>query len=183
MKRWGRDFLCAIAAVGFVESAKAAPVAYSFTATNFSSSFGVAAPVPTVTGSFTVDDLTVTQLNLVIGPHTYSLDEVGALRGDHNVLWVGGTISGVCGLNGDTTDFCLAMVVTYPTFERFSYAIAGDKNIYSTRTGSISLAGVIPSVPLPASIMAFVSALVVLYARKKSQKFHGVWKSRSVFFA
>ena len=148
-----------------VSSAQAAPVTYNFSASDFLAQQGtVVPPNSSLSGSFTIDGTTVEGINLTIASHTYSASEVGYISN-----WiVGGTASGVNTITWGNTDFWLVGSFNQqtPHFSDFYYSVAGTNNIFTTHTGSLSVA----AVPEPETYALMIAGLGVLGAIARRRK-------------
>ncbi len=147
-----------LAAAGMAE---ATPVTYDFTATDFIALMGGSAPYSTVSGNFTLDGSTVTQIDLTIGAHTYSPSE---LTFDSTTSTLGGSLNGVSAIFASTDDFVLSVAPATPQAFLFGYTTAGVFNLFYASSGTVA-----PIVPVPASAWLLGSGLIGLagVARKR----------------
>ena len=162
--------------IGAASSVHALPITYDFTAI-YAPDMGLG-PYPLISGSFTLDGTAVTGIDLTIGSHTYSTNEVGyALQNDGSdliggIVDYGGDIPGVpgvpappCGINcvaGGTNDFYLVGKFSQNLFVDFVYASPGVEGPPITYTGTITAR---PSnVPVPGSFALFASGIVGLFS-------------------
>ena len=159
----------AVAAGGMTAATQAAPVLYNFQTGSFSSFTGILAPTGPISGSFTLDGSSITQIDLTIGTYTYSLEEVGY---DNSLVGIGGTLNGILGVASGTNDFKL--FTGYPAsapfddaqaYFFFEYAVPGSVDIYSSHATIVAST---PTVPLPATGWLLGSAVFSLFtARRK----------------
>lgn len=162
--------LCAKAAVlatallAVAGMAEASPVTYDFTATDFVGLVPGAPPAPynTVSGNFTLDGPTVTQIDLTIGAHTYLPSE---LTFDSTTSTLGGSLNGVSAIFASTDDFVLSVAPATPQAFLFGYTTAGVFNLFYASSGTVA-----PIVPVPASAWLLGSGLIGLAGVARHRK-------------
>lgn len=135
----------------------AAPVTYQFSASNFTSYYGGTAP-DSISGSFTLDGTTVTHIDLTLGTHTFTADEVELNDPESFILMLGARINETHQVGWGTNDFWLRF---WPTGEFFEFAFSTDATVeyYKTNTGTMT---VVSSVPVPAAAWLFGTGLIGL---------------------
>ena len=157
--------LLALITISSVENSNATTVTYNFTASDFYPNFiGVPSPINSISGSYTLDEGALTAIDLTIGSHTYSLNEVAYeyinSYPTYDLYLLGATYNGIGGMTGSTNDFWLGEQVTPEgiIFENFTYAIPSIRDPFSAANGTITIA---PSpVPLASGAWFFISGLV-----------------------
>lgn len=157
--------LLAAIVISPVGTAYATPITYNFTASGFSSANGSVVPNDTLAGSLTIDGATVTGIDLTIDSHTYTAGEVGYLPD-----WiVGGTATSVANAIGwGTTDFWLQGTFSNtPSFYDFYYSVDGVYDIFSTDTGTLTVASNVPE-PISIALLALGLAALCVARRKKA---------------
>lgn len=147
-----------ISTIMFSGNALGAPVTYNFTATDFQSGLGSPVPYSTLSGNFTLDGSTVTQIDLTIGTHTYTAGEVGYKDYSNGYVVVGGILNGVDAVTSQTDDFWINFNTDTNTFLRFAYSTSQTNDNFTTATGTITVS----PVPLPATAWLFGSGLIGL---------------------
>lgn len=161
-----------------VSAAQAAPVTYSFNASNFTSERGNAAPVTSIAGTFTFDGEKLLALDLTIGTHSFSLGEVGYV-GWSDSIQMGATVGN--GFNSFSYSFTdenptgssfddFVFMATLPGFEgpsTFQYTVADIGDLFTANAVSITDA---PVVPVPAAAWLFGSGLAGLAAFARRHK-------------
>jgi hypothetical protein len=153
----------AVLAVALIAgAAEAAPVTYDFTATDFFAAQGSAIPASTVSGNFTLDGTTVTQINLTIGSHTYTPAEVGY---DSATSSLGGLLNGIQITLGNTDDFVLSTDPNNSANFHLGYTVANVSDVFYSFNGSVT-----PAVPVPAAAWLFGSGLVGLASVARKRK-------------
>lgn len=146
--------------------AQAALFKLEFSATDFNAGYGIAPPMPTVTGSilFTAAslDARVTAINdvaLTIAGYQFRTDEVGlpATLSD-GARYYFGKLYGIAVVSG-TYDFGLE--VKDGAFEGFTYGVGNiDNSLWGTRTGTVTITEQFADVPEPASAALLLAGLL-----------------------
>lgn len=142
----------------------AAPTQYHFTATNFTAINGTSTS-PAVFGSFTLDGTTITQIDLTLGTHTYTLDEVELVDPDSIIPMLGGRLNNANSVAWGTNDFWLRYWSTGEFFE-FAYTTDAAVEFFTTNTGTMTVS----SVPVPAAAWLFGSGLIGLAGVARRRK-------------
>ncbi len=141
-----------------IGSAQANPVTYDFTATNFASIYGNAAPPDlSLSGDVTLDGLSLLGIHLTIGAHTYDTSEVGV---SPLLYGVGGKLNAVFSITAGTDDFWVdgGFDQNFPiNFKNLYYSVAGINDIFYTTTGTNTVRQS-NRVPEPASLAHLKSA-------------------------
>lgn len=166
-----------ILASGITVGANAATVTYdvTFSANNFTSAYGQAAPADPVTGSFRItfdptqtytDDtshITLKTLNIALGSAlSFDYSPTDNPNGFAGELVVGGVADGAASVQyaPPTDDFWLHIytVVTSPTFQQVGYSqtsLSSDNLFYTSgvlgEDGSVTVTLVTPGVPEPST--------------------------------
>lgn len=174
-RRFAKRLATVTSAVGLAvlafgsQRAEAFTYPYYFTAKDLS----LDTPVPVVSGTFYInyqdglgtrdtDVVAATarlfQIDLTINGYTYRADNTGLLyRASDNRFSVGGTVSGVSGIDTDSNDFLLTFALgptigTSPIARTFTFSVA---------TGEAFSADQLVVTPVPAALPLFASALGV----------------------
>ncbi|MDQ8023064.1 MAG: PEP-CTERM sorting domain-containing protein [Moraxellaceae bacterium] len=154
--------LATIAAVCTAAAASAAPITYNFSASDFQLANGAgAAPVSSVSGSFTVEGFTLQSIDFTLGSHTYATADL--LFGPTGLGVALGGAPHLLFLNFGTEDFGLVFDPATLAFNQFAYTTTGTAGAWSTRTGSVTVA----SVPAPASALLIGLGLLASAAARR----------------
>lgn len=162
-------------------AAEAAPVTYQFTATNFTSSRGYAAPQQTVAGAITINGNTLVGMNIAIGSHQFKLSEVGYSLGPGSSIQLGATSGN--GYNGfrfvysdidpvgySYDDFLLYIgspgLGGYAWNPTFQYSVATIGDIFTANTVTAWNPAV---VPVPAAAWLFGCGLAGLVGFRRAR--------------
>lgn len=168
--------LCAMLLAAIpLRTVHAIPIHLEFIVSNFElSTDGSAAPQDIVSGSILYDALSTTStidslaaIDLTIGTHTYSTDEVGYvyLAGTTPRQCIGGEFNSFCNVGPSGYDFRIIWNQNTLIPQHFAYSIGSGETWGTTHFDTFS----ITAVPIPPALFLFGSGLLGLVgmARRK----------------
>jgi hypothetical protein len=141
--------------------AQAAPILYTFTATDFTTFNNTSITQPTVAGSVTLDGTTVLGIDLTIGSHTYLISEVQFAHMDSSSGILGGVMSPYDAVNymtWGTNDFHLwGNFNTLNTWWDFAYTLDGVDDYFDST--HVTVTSIPTPVPVPETYAMLLAGL------------------------
>ena len=156
-------FLFIFSMIALNAASRAATTEFNFASYNLQPLFFTDRPSPPVTsimGSFTLEDNTLISIDLKIGEHIYSIDELEFIASPFDQFVLGGRLNGINGINVGTDDFQLfgGLHNSWPL--TFLFSSSTEQQIYKSHQNTITFS---PStVPIPSTALLFGSAILGL---------------------
>lgn len=168
---FSRITLALLATIACVSTAQATPINYNFSISGFTTPFsndGAVAPQSTVSGSLTLDGISLQAFNMSIAGHTYSLAEVGVTSDSQpDFVTIGGLLHGADTVWWGTDDFFFTVDLQngVSDISSLGYSVNNTVEFFQASFGTLTTA----SVPEPGTLalLGVASLAGVAFRRKK----------------